>query len=93
MGDFLIVAGANTLSTPDMLRMHQITKPLTLAIFYLQIMRLITNQRQVVIIISILHAKLTICIHAAVDHLRVVIIPLRLYLMAHILLKDIIRLI
>lgn len=35
LGDFLVVAGANTLSTPDMLRMHQIAKTLALAIFYL----------------------------------------------------------
>lgn len=45
------------------------------------------------IVIRVLHAELTVCIHSAVDHLRIVIIPLRLYLMSHVFLEDIVRLI
>ena len=90
----LIIARAYTLRTSDMLRMHQVSESLALIIFYLQIMWFVANKRQIMmIIVRILNTKLTISVHAPVNHLRIIIISLRLNLVPYILLENVIWLV
>lgn len=74
-----------------LLSVHEIAKPLAPVVLDLQIVRLVPNEREIVVVlVGIFDAKLARTIHTAVDHLRVVVVPLGLYLVAHAFLKDVV---
>lgn len=87
--NFLVVAAPNALTgIANVLRMHEIAK--ALVVILLQVVGLVADQRQVVVVVArVLHAELAVRVHVPVDHLWVVIIPLRLYLVPHVLLENV----
>ena len=91
LGQFLVVARADALIAAHLLGVHEVAEPLAPVVLHLQVVRLVPNQREIVmILIRIFDTELARAIHAAVDHLRVVVVPLRLYLVAHAFLKDVV---
>jgi len=72
--------------------MHQISEALTLLVLdLLEIVGLVSDQWQIVMIsIRILDTKLIIRIQSSVNHLGIIIVSLCLYLVAHVLLENVI---